>query len=378
MICKFFKAPKNKSALSIAAVNYLLNHRVEEGTAKVLRGNEKLTKNIINYIMNKQTATVGCLSFTEKNIDIKTKLEIMSDFEKMLFPGLYHDEYNILWVEHTDKNILELNFVIPKINLITGKALQPYYFKEDQKRKDLWQQKINMQYNLTNPLDPLRSRSVEATERDFNFKSLLDIDKYLHKLVEKGELTSRDNLVALLQEKGVTVTRTGKEYISLKLPGSQKAKRFKGPIYSEDFINTKSLIALKSRNSPDTQDDQSKKLLRIIEEYDRLLEYKKRTQREKHQLKKQKENHAQNIIPTVTRGPRVQSARDIRTDRSIKQIQYKTRHVRTNTDQRYRELKEKTSIRFGSFRSRAIERIKEFVKSAAENIQSAVSNFYRY
>ena len=38
----------------------------------------------------------------------------MADFEKSLLCGLAHDQYDITWIEHKDKDRLELNFVIPK------------------------------------------------------------------------------------------------------------------------------------------------------------------------------------------------------------------------------------------------------------------------
>ena len=50
----------------------------------------------------------------------------MEDFEKHLLPSLESDQYNILWVEHTDKGRLELNFVIPKIELTRKIALNPF------------------------------------------------------------------------------------------------------------------------------------------------------------------------------------------------------------------------------------------------------------
>ncbi|WP_434221106.1 hypothetical protein, partial [Klebsiella pneumoniae] len=37
------------------------------------------------------------------------------------------DQYACLWVEHRDKGRLELNFVIPNIELQSGKRLQPYF-----------------------------------------------------------------------------------------------------------------------------------------------------------------------------------------------------------------------------------------------------------
>ncbi|MGU0043982.1 hypothetical protein ACVXHA_22160 [Escherichia coli] len=56
-------------------------------------------------------------------------------FERVLMPGLEKNQYSILWVEHQDKGRLELNFVIPNMELQSGK-LQPYYDRADRPRID--------------------------------------------------------------------------------------------------------------------------------------------------------------------------------------------------------------------------------------------------
>lgn len=45
--------------------------------------------------------------------------------------GLDKEQYNICWIQHTDKNRLELNFFILNVELSTEKRLQPYYDKAD-------------------------------------------------------------------------------------------------------------------------------------------------------------------------------------------------------------------------------------------------------
>ncbi|MBV6575087.1 mobilization protein, partial [Acinetobacter baumannii] len=66
------------------------------------------------------------------------KQKIMQNFEECLFPGLDKDQYQILWVQQQDKinqetgeTRLELNFVIPNVELSTGKRLQPFYAPVD-------------------------------------------------------------------------------------------------------------------------------------------------------------------------------------------------------------------------------------------------------
>ena len=49
MLAKFFK---NKNGGSVAGINYLLNHRVKDGTAFVLKGSEVVARQIVSN-MNK-------------------------------------------------------------------------------------------------------------------------------------------------------------------------------------------------------------------------------------------------------------------------------------------------------------------------------------
>ncbi len=135
------------------SVNYLLNERVEQGTAKVLKGDANLTKSLLLSLTQKHKACVGCLSFEESNIDESLKYELMESFENALLTESMQNRYNILWVEHTDKGRLELNFVIPKIDLERQKAFNPYYHKVDLKRIDIWKDCINLKHNFTNPKD---------------------------------------------------------------------------------------------------------------------------------------------------------------------------------------------------------------------------------
>lgn len=156
MVVKFFG---NKKGGSSKAIDYLLNEREQQGTAKVLQGDPQLTKDLINSIQHKQKVTVGCLSFEEKNISQEQKIELMRDFENHLLPGM-QGRYNILWVEHTDKDRLELNFVIPKMDLETQKSLNPYYHKADLPRVEKWQDLQNLKYNYTSPKDPKQKKNI--------------------------------------------------------------------------------------------------------------------------------------------------------------------------------------------------------------------------
>lgn len=235
MIVKFFS---NKKGGSVATIDYLLNNRVETNQARVMLGNEKLSRKLINMIQNKQKVTVGSLSFEEQNIDEELKYQLMKEFEETLLASLQKEQYNILWVEHTDKNRLELNFVIPKLELSSKKALQPYFHRADLSRIEAWQDLINLKYQFTNPKDPAKSRNVNTSKTEIRLtKNYELIDEELQKLARKGDITSRDHLVEILKYNNFEITRVGDEYISLKLPNSKKARRFNHDIYSSKFKN---------------------------------------------------------------------------------------------------------------------------------------------
>ncbi|OCR93717.1 hypothetical protein CFT12S02847_09280, partial [Campylobacter fetus subsp. testudinum] len=66
----------------------------------------------------------------------------------------------------------------------------------------------------------------------------------LHEQVNQGNISSREDIVLLLKQNNIEVNRQGKDYLSLKLPESKKAKRFKGGIYDEQFTSTKELKSI--------------------------------------------------------------------------------------------------------------------------------------
>ena len=242
MLVKFFE---NKKGGGVGSVYYLLNNRVQEGTARLLRGDKWLTLSLINAIEFKHKVTFGSLNFTEKNLPDNIKTDIMDRFEKMLLAGLERDKnYNILWVEHTDKENLELNFVIPRIELQSLKALTPYYHKADLSRVDTFKEIINLEYDLSDPNDPARGSRISGSRKKKElFKSIQELDEIVQEQVLNGRLNSRDEIIAYLRENGVEVPKVSQEYISIKLPEAKSNKRLKGAVYNERFTSIKSLEA---------------------------------------------------------------------------------------------------------------------------------------
>lgn len=297
MIVKFFS---NKKGGGISSVNYLLDKRTELGTAKILQGDEQITRSLIKSMRQKHKACVGCLSFEEKNLNETTKKEIMQSFENMLLTPAMQGRYNILWVEHTDKGRLELNFVIPKIDLESKKAFNPYFHMADLKRKDLWTDFVNLKHSFSNPKDPAKENTIQGSKKEIGlFNDYEALDKFLHEKVSQGLLTSRKSIVELLRANSIEVTRESKEYISIKLPESKKAKRFKGGIYDEEFRSIGELETIHKRAEESAREfnqrDHSKELRRLERELNEHIQSKARFYNErnaKHAIRTQQNTHS--------------------------------------------------------------------------------------
>jgi len=233
VVVQFFKGGRTyKGAKS--AIAYLLNERVKKGTAEVYEGNPDLTLKIIKSISRKWKFTSGVISFEEPYEKISSLLpNIKKNFEKTFFAGLDKNQYNVLYVLHTDKGRTELHFIVPRIELTTGKDLSIYTHKKDLKKKDLFQQYINFNFNLSNPLSKSKKRTLEITTKWSNDNKELkkQIHSYVEEAIKKGLIGNREEVISLLQEAGFIVKRKGKDYISIKTDDMKRAIRLKSLQY---------------------------------------------------------------------------------------------------------------------------------------------------
>ncbi len=238
----------------LGSINYLLNERRKAaGTAKVVKGDENLTRAVIKGVTYKQKTCFGVLSFEEKHdfMNEEQKLKIINDFERALLGDYMLGRVNVLWVEHSDKNgRLELNFLIPKIDMPTGKSFNPYLAKFDQHRIDLIKRMINNEYSLSSPDDPAREQAISASKKNIgHYKNLEELDKKLHDLVGQGYIKNRDHMIELLNQSGIEVTRSTKKSITVVLPNQKTKNRLKGGIYDANFTGAQGLGELSKSSS---------------------------------------------------------------------------------------------------------------------------------
>lgn len=168
----------------------------------------------------------------------------MDSFEKVaLFPGLREDQYNILWVQHQDKGRLELHWVVPNQELLSGKRLAPYYHRADMPRVNNWQEVINHDYKLSSPKEPDRKKTITLNGRlpPLKREAVKQINENIEALVQSDTLQSRMDVLNFLQEVGFEIARVTPRAISIKNPDGGQNLRLKGALYDETFRNLSSL-----------------------------------------------------------------------------------------------------------------------------------------
>ncbi|NNP74134.1 mobilization protein [Acinetobacter defluvii] len=246
MIVDFFR---HGSGLSKGCLDYLLGEDREREHAQVLSGDIELTAQLIDSSPFAKKYTSGCLSFYEHDLSDQDKQKIMQNFEECLLPGLDKDRYQILWVQHQDKinqdtgeTRLELNFVIPNVELSTGKRLQPFYAPVDLDRVDLFKQITNTKHSLYDPDDPehrqlfLNKKNLPKDIKDFKAQ----LHQRIYRAVANGEVSDRQELVQWLESNQINVTRQVKNSISIENPyeGAKRPIRLEGEIYEQGFRAT--------------------------------------------------------------------------------------------------------------------------------------------
>ena len=237
MLIKFFGGRGGGGGIA----NYLVDPTRpgrEDNAPEVLRGDIDQTRELIDSQDRKWTFTTGVISFAPTDAPSeKDQMRVMDDFERLAFAGLERDQYDITWVRHshTGEGRVELHFLVPRMELSTGKALNiapPGWEKTFAPLRDAW----NYEKGWARPDDPARARTQQwAFERPARGDAREAITSYLEDRIVTGQVENRAGLVGALKEVGFEVPREGKDYVTALDPESGERWRLKGRIYERDW-----------------------------------------------------------------------------------------------------------------------------------------------
>ena len=218
---------------------------------QVLRGDPAMTRALIDSIERRWKFTPGVLSWhPEEKISEAQEEEVMDAFEQVAFAGLEADQRNILWVRHTHAGHHELHFLIPRLELSSGKdfnACPPGW----QKDFDVFRDLFNWREGWARPDDPARARDELPKKADL-FKARMarwgkeisesDRDRprevihaILKEQVSQGLVRSREDVLNALKEQGLNINREGGDYISVIAPESGMKMRCRGGFYAKGW-----------------------------------------------------------------------------------------------------------------------------------------------
>ena len=282
MIVKFFR---HGTGGGNAVFDYLLGKDGDRPDAEILRGDIQQQKLLIDSLDFKRQYTSGCLSFEEAPdyLTNKQKNEIMDGFEQTITAGLAADRVSFTWVEHRDKGRLELNFVIANVDLEHGRLFQPYIHSQDKTRVNAWKDLQNINYDLSDPNDPVRKRLM--AQRDNLPRATKEareaITEGLKNLVAEGLITSRSDVIETLQDAGFEIARQTDKAISLKNPSGGRNIRLTGGLYERDFRFSPEVQAEVERNSESYRNH----VRRRFNEATRVLHEELERKREYHQAR---------------------------------------------------------------------------------------------
>ena len=243
MIVRIFRSGVSNGE---SPVNYLLGDKDHTGEirsvkAELLEGDPQTTIDIINSIHRKHKYISGCLAFRDAEKPSKAEIRaIIDDFKKTFCPALTGDNFNSLFVLHQEKGNTEVHFVIPTQELSTGRRMNIHppgprniaffsTFTTVTNHKMHYAQVVE---------DPLKLAFTDFERKTPDGRKDRSNKNFLHqkiiKAVGSGKIHNRNELCQFLDDKlGLTITRQGKDYISVVFPGSTKARRLRGALYTE-------------------------------------------------------------------------------------------------------------------------------------------------
>ena len=256
MIVRFFKTGQSRGE---APVNYLLrlddhNGELRAEQPEVLEGSPRLTIDLINSITRKHKYASGCLAFRTGEQPTKADLHrIIDKFKAVVAPGLDAEQFNGLFVLHreppdrkTGLSGCHIHFVLPMTLLagvtVKGKSLAGRRWnphppgKQTIEVMELFTKVTNHEQGWAQvSAKPLRvnvdSFWRKAGKTSNSHKAEL-LQKELTQGIRSGQFTSREDLCSFLDESlGLSITRVGTDYVSVKFPGATKAVRLRGPMF---------------------------------------------------------------------------------------------------------------------------------------------------
>lgn len=283
MILTVFNAGWGKAS---NATRYLFSEKDANGNvrnppAELYKGDRELTEKLIDLCPNKNFKyTSGAIAFRNNEKPTNEQIdEVIKSFRDFFCPGMNEDRVNMLWVRHEDKGNTELHFLLVMQDNLTMKqySISPAKRGKDgsynkckhsmQHEKDFasyWNDKLGYEQVKEDPFKASFSQFDTKTSDGSKNKARKERLSYeISKRVKGGTINNRNDLIAFLNKKDFKVTRAGKDYLSIVMPGKTKAIRFNGGCFAENANYQEMVKASENTRKKLTQDERNVIIKRI-------------------------------------------------------------------------------------------------------------------
>lgn len=240
---KFTKHGQGKAS---KAVRYLLQDHDSSGELRagieVLRGDPDMVATVADSLEFKRRYTSGVIAWSSEEQPTDKEISaVLDDWERLAFAGI--EPQNRCWtaVLHREENGgVHVHTITARVELGTGKALNiapPGHLRDFDAFRDCW----NHGKGWARPDDPARQRSLAPGQIESHRPgNKTEITHYLSELASAGLVTNAHDVKAELAKLG-EITRSGKDYISIKPDGSDRAIRLKGGLFSHEWTSESQL-----------------------------------------------------------------------------------------------------------------------------------------
>lgn len=247
MHIKFLRHGTGSAAKAAAYVLAELDHLgIKRADVQVRRGNPEQVAAVADGLPFVQRYSSAVIAWAKEDVPTPEQIEqTLNEFEQLAFAGIEADRISWTAVQHTEQNgAVHVHILVAKVDLATGKAFNPAP-PGWQKDFDPLRDALNLEHGWARPDDPARARLLQQGHQALIDAATLrqrlqpasakeQITDWLAKRIEAGQVSDRAGIRASLAEIG-EITREGKDYVSVKPPGFDKALRFKGAIYGEEW-----------------------------------------------------------------------------------------------------------------------------------------------
>ncbi len=218
------------------------HHGLDRAGVSVLRGDPAVFAAVADSLTFQHRYTSAVISWAAEEAPTPSEIDaVLDDFEALAFAGLEPEDCCMTAVMHNEPDGgVHLHILIARVDLKTGLSFNPAP-PGQRKQFDLVRDMHNHKHGWARPDDPLRARLLqpdfEAYKSDSDTTAIKkQVTEHLLGAAAQGLISNANELRAYLQESlGCEITRSGKNYVSIKPAEYPRAIRLKGELYGESW-----------------------------------------------------------------------------------------------------------------------------------------------